>query len=296
MENNPYPQTTVVTQKTSKAAVASLVCGILGLCLLVPSLFGGILGIIALIKINQSQGTLKGSGLAIGGLVTSGLSIISVGIFASMLLPALAKAKAKANRIKCVNNLGSIGRALTGFADDNGQRLPWQLIPIQQQNHFGEAGITASSAAQIVNIAAMRRELQTPKILVSPSDPDRYAGNEMLQANWQAASEMEIAEGLSYVFAAPGGDVQRPSTVLALTRNIRSNLMSDWAGADEPGAQMNPNVMWGLNKSQGQLVLSDGSAKQSTNADLGGSGRITKAHVNSRGGQYQGPASPEILR
>ena len=303
METNPHPSYNPnpnlnpgSTSKTSKAAVASLVCGILGLCLLVPSLFGGILGIIALIKINQSQGSLKGTGLAIGGLATSALSIITVGIFASMLLPALARAKAKANRIKCVNNLGSIGKALQGFADDNGQRLPWQLNPIQQQNHFGEAGMVANSAARIVNIAAMRRELQTPKILVSPSDPERMAGNEMLQTNWQAASEMQIAAGLSYVFAAPGGDVQRPSTVLALTRNIRTDLNSDWIGADEPGAGMNPNVMAGLNKSQGQLVLADGSAKQSTNADLGMSGKITQAHINSRGGVAKGNASTAVLR
>ncbi len=303
METNPHPSYNPnpnlnpgSTSKTSKAAVASLVCGILGLCLLVPSLFGGILGIIALIKINQSQGSLKGTGLAIGGLATSALSIITVGIFAIMLLPALARAKAKANRIKCVNNLGSIGKALQGFADDNGQRLPWQLNPIQQQNHFGEAGMVANSAARIVNIAAMRRELQTPKILVSPSDPERMAGNEMLQTNWQAASEMQIAAGLSYVFAAPGGDVQRPSTVLALTRNIRTDLNSDWIGADEPGAGMNPNVMAGLNKSQGQLVLADGSAKQSTNADLGMSGKITQAHINSRGGQNKGNASTAVLR
>ena len=297
METNPYPQTAAVTKKTSKAAVASLVCGILGLCLLVPSLFGGILGIIALIKINKSQGTLKGSGLAIGGLVTSCLSIITAGIFASMLLPALARAKAKANRIKCVNNLGSIGKSLTGFADMNSQRLPWQLVGIQQANHqFNSPGVGAGSAAQVVNIAAMRSELQTPKILLSPSDPERMAGNEMLQANWMAASETDIAAGLSYVFAAPGGDVQRPSTVLALTRNIRTDLNSDWIGADEPGAEMNPNVMWGLNKSQGQLVLADGSARQSSNADLGMMGKITKNHVNSRGGLTKGNASPAVLR
>ena len=45
--------------------------------------------------------------------------IAIIGILASMLLPALAKAKAKANRIKCVNNLGQIGKAFIGFANDN---------------------------------------------------------------------------------------------------------------------------------------------------------------------------------
>jgi len=285
------------TSKTSALAIASLVCGILGLCLLLPSLLGGIFGIIALIKINKSNGALKGSGFAIAGLATSALSIVTVGILASMLLPALARAKAKANRIKCVNNLGSIGKSLFGFADMNSQRLPWQLTESQQANHsFNNPGIGAGSAAQVVNIAAMRSELQTPKILVSPSDPERMAANEMLQGNWKAASETDIAAGLSYVFAAPGGDVQRPSTVLALTRNIRTDLNSDWIGADESGAEMNPNVMWGLNKSQGQLVLADGSAKQSSNADLGMNGAITKDHVNSGGGQSLGNASTAVLR
>ena len=235
--------------------------------------------------------------------------IAIIGILASMLLPALAKAKAKANRIKCVNNLGSIGKALTGFADSNGQRLPWQLTAIQQVNHkyhgasfngsaaINNAGVGVSSAAAIVNIAAMRSELQTPKILVSPSDPDRAADNEMLQANWKSAGESAIAAGLSYGVvgaSVDSGDVQRPSTVLALTTNVRTDLRSDWAGADEnpvPG-----QAFAGLNKSQGQLVLADGSAKQSSNADLGGNGKITKAHVNSRGGQYKGNASTNVLR
>jgi hypothetical protein len=212
-----------------------------------------------------------------------------------MLLPALARAKAKANRIKCVNNLGSIGKSLTGFAQDNGERMPWQLSEIQQFNHkFGSPDVGVGSAAQVVNIGAMRSELQTPKILISPSDPGRMAGNEMLQANWVGASETDIAAGLSYVFAAPGGDVQRPSTVLALTRNIRSDLTSDWTGADE--SPVHPHAFAGLNKSQGQMVLSDGSAKQSSNADLGMNGKITKSHVNSRGGQTQGNASPAVLR
>ena len=297
MENNPYPQTTVVTQKTSKAAVASLVCGILGLCLLVPSLFGGILGIIALIKINNSQGTLKGSGLAIGGLVTSGLSIITVGIFASMFLPALARAKAKANRIKCVNNLGSIGKAHLGFSQDNNMRMPWQLAPSQKQNHFGSAASQGLSVGSIFGLQAMKSELQTPKILLSPSDPDRAAANEIMQMKWMSydtsAGNPIPTEDISYGLCA-GGDLMRPSTVIALTKNIRSDLMSDWTGADElpvPGM-----AFAGLNKSQGQLVLADGSAKQSSNADLGMAGKITKAHVNSMGGQTRGNASTAVLR
>jgi hypothetical protein len=42
--------------------------------------------------------------------------------------------------------------------------------------------------------------------------------------------------------------------------------------------------MAGLNKSQGQLVRADGSASQSTDADLGASGKVVKGHINARGG------------
>ena len=242
--------------------------------------------------------------------------IAIIGILASMLLPALAKAKAKANRIKCVNNLGSIGKASLGFAQDNTERMPWQLTALQQANHkySGAArGVTATrvagsattptehttivgTAGSVVNIAAMRSELQTPKILVSPSDPTRQAGNETLQGLWKTANATQIGVGLSYAFAL-GGDSQRPSTVLALTSNISAaTLRGSWSGADEGTGSPPAEAFGGLNKSQGQLVNADGSAKQSTNADLGSGGKIVKAHENSTGGQNKGKASYTVLK
>ena len=226
--------------------------------------------------------------------------IAIIGILASMLLPALAKAKAKANRIKCVNNLGSIGKASLGFAQDNSERLPWQLTPLQQTNHKYVAGTRgAGSAAEVVNIAAMKSELQTPKILVSPCDPTRMAPNETLQGVWKSASKAQIELALSYAFAT-GGDTQRPATVIALTSNIGNTsgnpvtLNDNWRGADE--TPVPDEAFAGLNKSQGQLVNADGSAKQSTNADLGANGKITKAHVNSRGGQTKGNSAVTVLK
>src|SRR5436853_7543346 len=44
--------------------------------------------------------------------------IAIIGILASMLLPALARAKESANRIKCVNNLKQVNTALKMYADD----------------------------------------------------------------------------------------------------------------------------------------------------------------------------------
>jgi prepilin-type N-terminal cleavage/methylation domain-containing protein/prepilin-type processing-associated H-X9-DG protein len=50
--------------------------------------------------------------------------IAIIAILASMLLPALARAKESANRIKCVNNLKQIEMALKFYADDNQSFYP----------------------------------------------------------------------------------------------------------------------------------------------------------------------------
>ena len=210
--------------------------------------------------------------------------IAIIGILASMLLPALARAKAKAARIKCVNNLSSIGKASLGFSQDNGGRTPWNLIPSQTAEHFGSAASGTVSA--IFGLRAMKSEVQTAKILVSPCDAARTADNEVLQAGWSninTKAGRPVTIGTSYIFCL-GGDFQRPATVVSLTRNLASNNVAagNWSGADEnpiPG-----NAMAGLNKSQGQLVRADGSASQSTDADLGASGKVVKGHINARGG------------
>ncbi len=47
-----------------------------------------------------------------------------IGILASLLTPALGRAKAKANDVYCLNNLRQLGLATTVYAGDHGDRLP----------------------------------------------------------------------------------------------------------------------------------------------------------------------------
>jgi len=62
--------------KTSKSAIWSLICGIAGIIICLPAIPAIILGIIGLVNIKKSNGALKGTGLAITGLILGGLSFV----------------------------------------------------------------------------------------------------------------------------------------------------------------------------------------------------------------------------
>ena len=50
--------------------------------------------------------------------------LVVIAILAGLLLPALAKAKSGAQRIKCVSNLKQTGLALRIWANDNDGKFP----------------------------------------------------------------------------------------------------------------------------------------------------------------------------
>jgi hypothetical protein len=299
MESSAYPSP-AKPGKTSGFAIASLVCGFLGF-LLLPGLFGVVFGIMAIRQINASGGTVGGKGLAIGGLVLSGITIAATGVIvlmARMLLPALGKAKAKANRMKCSNNLKQISSAHLSFTTDY-DGFPWQLQPAEQQQHFGMTSGLDKTVGGIFGLEAMKDVLWSAKVLVSPCDPDRFAANDMLQDSWESYNTKEgspmPSDGISYVLCE-GADDLLPTTVLSLTRNLSSDDLANatWLGADSD--PVNPNTMAGLNFSQGQLGRSDGSVLQSTNNDLDPEGEIVGDHINAKGGRSPENPSTRIFR
>jgi prepilin-type processing-associated H-X9-DG protein len=105
-------------------AIASLILGALGFCG-ITGLIGLILGIVALGQIARSQGRLSGRGLAIAGICLSAFMMFaSIPFMAALTLPALARAKERAQTINCVNNMKQLALAVRIYSSDNNGQFP----------------------------------------------------------------------------------------------------------------------------------------------------------------------------
>jgi len=238
--------------------------------------------------------------------------IAIVGILASMLLPALAKAKSRANRIKCVNNLKQVGGVFMAFADDNQNRLPWLLIDRDLAEANPDNKNWAFDIEHIFTAPGILANLGTPKILVSPCDPDHQGANDLV--NFHQNLKMIDRGALSYAVHL-GSDVLRPETMITMTRNFdgddpvayrypsgeRTPRLARTLRAKNPkhvyflGADthFNSRVMAGLNSNQGQVANCDGSAGQSNNVGL--IQKVT-AHSRARGGNIRDASSENLTR
>jgi prepilin-type N-terminal cleavage/methylation domain-containing protein len=103
--------------------------------------------------------------------------IAIIAILAAMLLPALAAAKRKAQKINCTNNLKQVGIAFRIWEGDNGDKYAMALSSAQggaMEMVSSALDTTSPVAAGKLNVpylfSVMSNELSTPKILLCPSD------------------------------------------------------------------------------------------------------------------------------
>jgi len=115
--------------KTSGLAVASLILGIAGPCTVgIGSVLGVILGIVGLVKIGKSAGQLAGRGLAIAGLIVSGVGFVMllfiVPFAAAILLPAFTGTRNAAYATSSLNNVKQLCAAAHMYAAENKDQFP----------------------------------------------------------------------------------------------------------------------------------------------------------------------------
>ena len=184
--------------------------------------------------------------------------IAIIGILASMLLPTLAKAKKKANRMKCNGQVGQIAKAYIGFAGEM-ESFPWHVandIDLMEsyQPDYGARrinGYSVNAEARnhkvgyhhayqyhgadirfVITNPLIRGDLNSVKQINSPSDPKtkRYNDLEAAQgrlkgvapgwgrASWGASAY--VATGAGSYGHALGGDDLIGESLLISPRNI----------------------------------------------------------------------------
>lgn len=108
-------------------AITAMVLGIVSFPLMcafftgiLTALVGLILGIVALVRANRSPETYGGKGMAIAGVVVSGVAILSLPIVAAISIPSLLRARTAANEASVLGDMRTIISAETTYAAFNG--------------------------------------------------------------------------------------------------------------------------------------------------------------------------------
>ncbi|MBA4150699.1 MAG: type II secretion system protein [Verrucomicrobia bacterium] len=124
--------------------------------------------------------------------------IAIIAILAGMLLPALAKAKAKALTANCISNNKQMGVSFMMWGDDNNNgKYPWNDGPGKVQNQLRFYWLT------------LEKYLRNPAVLTCPADRQRQATNSWVQLN----ATFNFRTNVSYMFCQDG-EPSRPQAIL----------------------------------------------------------------------------------
>jgi len=212
--------------------------------------------------------------------------IAIIAILAAMLLPALAAAKRKAQRINCVNNLKQVGLSFRIWGGDNGDKYPMQVASSAggSQEYIYAANAAGSKVTQwgVTNIfCVMSNEVGSAKVLYCTSDSmaphaGSAATNFVQIASGGGSSSLANGQfGLSYFVCGDAQDAY-PQMIITGDRNIgqlasagtgpalTTNTSSSLANALAMRPTLSSWTQNDLHQKAGNLGIADGSVQQAT--------------------------------
>ncbi len=154
--------------------------------------------------------------------------IAIIAILAAMLLPALAAAKEKAQRIKCISNLKQMGLATHMYLGDNNDQLP------------GPCGLVISKRFYITDRTVNGGASQGPVELLGYLAP--YLAIPIPKANSGLYSTGQVAVCASFDKATIGTNVFSYAINQALTNSSGSVLMYPFGQWDSSTAPISQKV------------------------------------------------------
>lgn len=171
-----------------------------------------------------------------------------LGFFAIWLAASLPKAKARALRISCVNNMMQIGLANRVWEGDHKD-----LYPMQVAGTNGGTMDFITGPNVFRHFQVMSNQLSTPYILICPAESDR---NRFRATNFAQLSNSNI----SY-FVGVDANETNPQLILAGDRNLTNGTLIK-NGILELTTNTPAGWTAELHREVGNVALADGSVQQ----------------------------------
>jgi len=180
-----------------------------------------------------------------GGVVSVVVTFAIITILAAMLLPALARAKARAQRINGINNLKQIGLAARTFALDNNNRLPQSFEEMLNELSTDKITYDPETGQRYTYIGAgydLEKILPESVIAFSPPNSRNYRDVVLADGSVQqlTASKFEALERRGLILPATAQQVAQNQQAAAV-RGAQLQTAPVLAPAMDPAATPNAN-------------------------------------------------------